>query len=111
MQNVFFTTSAHCTKDYHMIRSKLETCIDILQLLAEDGPLKITHLINAADVSINQIKQQTAFLVDQGLIIRKPVGKKQNLFSVSESGLKVLKYFHREKYVVPVVEKIRGSVR
>jgi len=90
-----------------MKRSKLEMYVDILHLLAEDGPLKLTDLMNTANISSCQIKQQMAFLVKQGMVNEKPVGKTRVTYSVSESGLRAVKFFRGEKPVLPLVERIR----
>ena len=89
-----------------MKRSKLEKYVDILHLLAEEGPLKLTDLMNSANISNHQIKQQMAFLVKQGMVNEKPIGKTRVTYLASESGLRVVKFFRGEKPVLPLLERI-----
>lgn len=92
-----------------MKRSKLEMYIDILHLLAEDGPLKLTHLTNSADINSNQIKQQIEFLVKQGMVTEEPVGKVRVAYLITKRGARALQFFRGEKPVLQVIGRIREA--
>ncbi|MDG6222405.1 MAG: hypothetical protein IAX21_11655 [Candidatus Bathyarchaeota archaeon] len=88
-----------------MRRSKLEMYIDILRVLSQKGPLKLTHIMYKANVNCSVLKEYLDFLIEQELVEEKTVGKKRIVFVVSEKGLKVLKYFRELKVMLPVVEE------
>lgn len=88
----------------NMRRSKLEMYIDILKVLAQKGPLKLTHIMYKANVNCSVLKEYLDFLIQQELVQEKTVGKKRIVYVVSDKGLKVLKYFRELKVMLPVVE-------
>ncbi len=92
-----------------MRRSKLEMYIDILKVLAQRGPLKLTHIMYKANVNCSVLKEYLNFLIQQDLIEEQTVGKKRTVYVVSEKGLNVLKYFRELKVMLPVLED--GQVR
>lgn len=92
-----------------MKRTKLEMYIDILHLLAEDGPLKLTHLTNSADINSHQIRQQIEFLIRQGMVIEEPVGKVRVAYLITKRGSRALQFFRSEKPALRIVEKIRET--
>ncbi|MEJ2281025.1 MAG: winged helix-turn-helix domain-containing protein [Candidatus Bathyarchaeota archaeon] len=87
-----------------MRRSKLEMYIDILRVLAQRGPLKLTHIMYKANVNCSVLKEYLDFLIQQELIEEKTVGKKRIVFAVTEKGISVLKYFRELKVMLPVIE-------
>jgi predicted transcriptional regulator len=88
-----------------MRRSKLEMYIDILKVLAHKGPLKLTHIMYKANVNCSVLKQYLDFLIDQGLVEEKTLGKKRIVYAITEKGLKVLKYFRELKIMLPTLEE------
>ena len=86
----------------NMRRSKLEMYIDILKVLAQRGPLKLTHIMYKANVNCSVLKEYLDFLIEQELVEEKTVGKKRIVYA--EKGLKVLKYFRELKVMLPVIE-------
>ena len=88
-----------------MRRSKLEMYIDILRVLSQKGPLKLTHIMYKANVNCSVLKEYLDFLIEQELVEEKTVGKKRIVFVVSEKGIKVLKYFRELKVMLPVTEE------
>jgi len=89
----------------NMRRSKLEMYIDILKVLAQKGPLKLTHIMYKANVNCSVLKEYLDFLIEQGLVEEKTVGKKRIVYAASEKGLRVLKYFRELKVMLPVIEE------
>ena len=76
-----------------MRRSKLEMYVDILTVLAHRGPLKLTHVMYKANVNCSVLKEYLDFLINQGLVEERIVGKARVVFAVTQRGITVLKYF------------------
>ena len=91
-----------------MRRSKLEMYIGILSELAHHGPLKLTHVMYKANVNCSVLKEYLAFLVKQGLVEERTVGKARVVFAVTQRGITVIKYFKELKQVLPIVEEARN---
>ena len=87
-----------------MRRSTLEMYIDILRVLAHNGPLKLTHVMYKANVNCSVLKEYLDFLIKQGLIEERTIGKARVVFVVTQQGITVLKYFHELEQVLPIVD-------
>ncbi|HVP27186.1 MAG TPA: winged helix-turn-helix domain-containing protein [Candidatus Bathyarchaeia archaeon] len=94
-------------KGLTMRRSKLEMYIDILKVLAQRGPLKLTHVMYKANVNCSVLKEYLDFLLKQGLIEERIAGKRRTVFAITQRGITVLKYFRELKQVLPIVEEAR----
>lgn len=93
-----------------MRRSKLEMYVDILTVLAHRGPLKLTHVMYKANVNCSVLKEYLDFLMKQGLVEERTIGKRRVVFAVTPRGITVLKYFKELKQVLPIVEEARSQV-
>ena len=93
----------------NMRRSKLEMYVDILTVLAHKGPLKLTHVMYKANVNCCVLKEYLEFLIKQGLIEERNVGKQRIVYAVTQRGITVLKYFKELKQVLPIVEEARNQ--
>ena len=82
-------------------RSKLEMNMDILRILASQGPRKLTQLIHKTDLSQSVLKQHLGFLIQQNLVEEQNLGKNKIFYAITERGLKVL------NVVVPIIEEVR----
>ena len=91
-------------------RSKLEMYVDILSVLSQKGPLKLTHVMYKANVNCSVLKEYLDFLLKQGLIEQHTVGKQRIVFAISQRGITVLKYFKELRQVLPIVEESRNQV-
>jgi predicted transcriptional regulator len=80
-------------------RSKLEVNLDILKILASQGPMELTQLMNKADLSQSVLEQHLDFLIPQNLVEEQNLGKDETFYVVTERGLRVL------KVVVPIIEE------
>ena len=94
-----------------MRRSKLEMYVDILKVLAQRGPLKLTHIMYKANVNCSVLKEYLDFLMKQGLVEERTVGKSRTVFAVTPRGITVLKYFRELKQVLPIVEEARNAIQ
>lgn len=93
-----------------MRRSKFEMYVDILKVLAHRGPLKLTHIMYKANVNCSVLKEYLDFLITQGLVEEKTIGKKRIVYTITENGLKVLKYFRELKTMLPVIEEGQAKI-
>ena len=88
----------------------LEVYIDILKVLAHQGPLKVTHVMYKANLNSNSLKKHLKFLIKQGLVEEEFVGKEVAVYAVTQRGIKVLKYFRELRQALPIVEEERNQV-
>lgn len=91
-----------------MRRSKLEMYIDILRVLAQRGPLKLTHIMYKANVNCSVLKEYLQFLMDHNLVEERTIGKKRVVYAITQRGITVLKYFRELRQVLPIVEESRN---
>lgn len=89
-----------------MRRSKLETYIDILNVLARKGPLKLTHVMYKANVNCNVLKGDLGFLIEQGLVEERTIAGQYVVFTVTQRGVSVLNYFRQLTQMLPVVGEV-----
>lgn len=76
-----------------MRRSKMETCLCILETLESHGPLKITHVIQKANVNCNALKNHLDFLIKQGAVEERSVGKDRVVYAITPRGMNLLRFF------------------
>jgi predicted transcriptional regulator len=67
--------------------------VDILKVLAQRGPMKVTHIMYKTNVNCNILKEYLNFLMKQGLIEERIVGKNSAVYANTARGTTVLKYF------------------
>ena len=84
--------------------------VDILTVLAQRGPLKLTHVMYKANVNCSVLKEYLDFLLKQGLVEERTIGKSRVVFAVTQRGITVLKYFKELKTVLPIVAEARSQV-
>jgi predicted transcriptional regulator len=89
---------------FRLRRSKLETYIDILNVLARKGPLKLTHVMYKANVNCNVLKGDLGFLIKQDLIEERTIAGQHKVFSVTQRGVSVLNYFRQLTQILTVIE-------
>jgi predicted transcriptional regulator len=98
-------------KKTYMRRSKLEMYVDILKVLAYWGPLKITHVMYKVNVNCRVLEECFGFLIKQGLIEMKNIGKERKVYMITQRGVTVLKQFRELKEVLPIVEEADNKTR
>lgn len=91
----------------YLRRSKLEMYVDMLRVLAHKGPLKLTHIMYKANVNCSVLKEHLDFLIKQGLVEERTIGKARVVFAITQRGITVLKYFRELEQVLPIVEEAR----
>ena len=92
-----------------MRRSKLETCLSILETLASHGPLKITHVMQKANLNCNVLKNYFDFLIKQGAVEEKCIGRYKIVYAITERGLYLIRCFKELNQVIPTV-RIRSEL-
>ena len=92
-----------------MRRSKMEMYVDILKVLAQNGPLKLTHVMYKANVNCSVLKQNLDFLINQDLIEEQIKIKKRNKtkvrYAITERGKTVIKYFNEVNRALQITEE------
>ena len=76
-----------------MRRSKLEMYIDILKVLALKGPLKLTHIMNKANVNGVVLTEYLDSLIEKGLVEERTIKDRSTVFAVTQRGINLLKVF------------------
>jgi len=84
-----------------MRRSKLEIYIDILKVLANKGPLKLTHIMYKSNVNCSVLKEQLEFLIKNSLVEERILSKERTVYAVTQRGTQVLKAFGEIKLIFP----------
>ena len=92
-----------------MRRSKMEMYVDILKVLAQNGPLKLTHIMYKANVNCSVLKENLDFLINQNLIEEQIQQKKRNKtkirYAVTERGRTVIKYFNEVNIALQITDE------
>ena len=90
-----------------MQRSTFEVQIGILNVLAQYGPLKLTHIMYNANMNCTTLKQLLGHLIRHGLVVEQKLGKKRKLYSITEKGQIVMEYTRKIVTSLPLMESIR----
>ena len=94
-----------------MRRSQLEMYVDILEVLAREGPLKLTGVMQNANVNCSMLRECLDFLTKQGLVEVKTIGKEKKVYAITQLGVTVLKQFRELKEVLPIVVETGNEAR
>ena len=92
-----------------MRRSKLEIYISILSVLAQRGPLKLTHIMQKANLNCNVVKDNLDFLIKKELITERTLRRDNKVFAITQSGINVLKYFKEITKALLFIEETRSQ--
>ncbi len=85
-------------------RSKLETCIDVLNTISK-GVTKPTCIMFKANLSWSPMQEYLHFLMDQELIAKNSKGQKVR-YEITDKGRRTLNYFRMvEENLSPTVTK------
>ena len=87
-----------------MRRSHLEIYIEIIRVLAQKGPLKLTLLMYKTNLNYGVLKRDLRFLLKQDLVEERTIGNFKPVFTVTQKGINVLKYFQNSKQILVVEE-------
>jgi len=81
--------------------------VDILKILAQKGPLKRSHIMYKANLNCGVLKEYVEFLINQGLIEERIVGRAKTVYSITRLGLTLLKGWKEVKELLPSIENER----
>jgi predicted transcriptional regulator len=87
-----------------MRRSKLEINLEILKILSQKGPMKLTHIMFKANVNCDVLKKNVELLIKQGLIEARSVGRERIVYSITHQGLTLSKGWKELTMLLPTVE-------
>jgi predicted transcriptional regulator len=73
--------------------SKLEMFVDVLNVLQQKGPLRVSQIMHEANFSCNIVKDCLDFLIKQGLTEERMVGKSGVVYANTTRGTQVIKFF------------------
>ena len=57
------------------------------------GPLKLTHIMNKANVNGVVLTEYLDFLIEKGLVEERTIKNKSTVFAVTQRGINLLKIF------------------
>jgi len=86
-------------------RSKLELYVDILGVLARDGPLKSAQLLHKANVNCSAPNEKLNFLMRQNLVEEKAIKQKHLGYAITKRGATVLGHLRELKAAKFTVRK------
>jgi predicted transcriptional regulator len=92
-----------------MRRSHLEMYVEIISVLSQKGPLKLTRIMYKANLNCSVLKEDLDFLVKRGLVEKRTIGKTKTVFAVTQRGINVLKYFRVLKQALSTVEEAQNQ--
>jgi predicted transcriptional regulator len=85
--------------------------MDILKVMAQNGPMKLTHIMYKANLNCNVLKENLDFLLQQNLIEEQIKVKKRNKtkvrYSITERGRTVIKYFNEVNKALLISEECK----
>ena len=92
-----------------MKRSKLELYLDLLKVLAQRGPLKVTHIMHMANFNCSVLKEYLDSLAKQGLVKEKIIGREKTVYVITQRGVIVLKRLREVKEMLPKIEETQNT--
>ena len=88
-----------------MIRSKLEMYVDILSVLADRGPLILTHAMYEANINRAVLSGYMHFLVKQGLAEEGIDQKTRRVYAITQRGERALTHFRQLRQALSIEEE------
>jgi predicted transcriptional regulator len=84
--------------------------VDILSVLAQRGPLKLTHIMYKANVNCSVLREYLNFLIEKELVEERKAQKNRTVYAITQRGVTVLKYFGELKQALPITEEDQRQV-
>jgi predicted transcriptional regulator len=83
--------------------------MDILRVLARNGPLKLTHIMYKANVNCSVLREYLGFLIQHNLVEEQasPKNRRQTrvVYAITDKGLTVIKHFREMNKILPIIEE------
>ncbi|HEX7482636.1 MAG TPA: winged helix-turn-helix domain-containing protein [Candidatus Bathyarchaeia archaeon] len=86
-----------------MRRSRFETYLDVLKVLINNGPSKITHIAYKSNINSDFLEKYLDFLIAQRAVEERTIGSDNSVFAITQHGINLLKYFWHPE--LPLIEK------
>lgn len=86
-----------------MRRSRFETYLDVLKVLINNGPSKITHIAYNSNINSDFLKEYLDFLITQRAVEERTIDSESSVFAITQHGINLLKYFWQPE--LPLIEK------
>lgn len=77
--------------------------IDILKVLAQRGPLKLTHIMYKANVNCSVLGEYLTFLIQKELVEERKVKKNRTVYAITQGGITLLKSFGELTRALPII--------
>ena len=91
-------------------RSKIEIRIDILTILSQRGPSRITHIMYDSNTNCAVLKGNLTYMIKQGLVEKKIVGHDRVAYIITTKGTSILTAFKKLRQILPIVEETPHQV-
>jgi predicted transcriptional regulator len=88
-----------------MRRSKLEVNLEILKILSQRGPMKLTQIMFKANVNWDVLKKNVELLVTQGLIEARFVKGEKLVYAITRQGSTLSNGWKELKLLLPTFER------
>ena len=69
--------------------------------MTTNGPLKITHVMQKANLNCKVLKNYLDFLIKQGAVEEKRVYKERIVYGITERGVYLIRYLKELDYMTP----------
>jgi predicted transcriptional regulator len=79
--------------------------VDVLNVLAQRGPMKISHIMYKANLNCDVLKECLNFLIKQNLIEERKAGKHNLVYANTPRGTQVTKFFRELDKALPLKEE------
>jgi predicted transcriptional regulator len=86
-----------------MQKTKLETYVDVLKILAQNNLLKTSNVADALNISSNELEKYFAFLFKLSLIEERKLSNSKCVYLITQRGIRVLKHFKELKQELPII--------
>jgi predicted transcriptional regulator len=79
--------------------------MEILKILSQRGLSRITHVMYDTNTNCSLLKEILVFMIKQGLVEEKSVGKDRVAYCITQRGILILNAFNELNQVLPVIEE------
>jgi predicted transcriptional regulator len=83
----------------------------ILNVLAQKGPLKLTHIMHNANVNCSVLKEYLNFLIKEGTVEERGISENRVIYSITRRGVTTLEYFRELTKILPIAENDSSNIR
>ncbi len=94
-----------------MRRAKLTTYVNMLKVLSDDGPSSTKQLMFELKMFKPDLNEKINFLMNLKLIEKNETVKNNDFFSVTQKGIRVIRFFYSKKIILPLKDEESGLRR